>query len=203
MVTQTILFIGEAWQLKMPVYNLGKCNIICKETYDAIATIKPDFLIDATRQWYQNIHTIETMQMPACLHAPDFLLENLPKNSIRFIAWNGFLQKDIWEYAGNISNEYLKILEDLFQKKLIAVPDEIGLVSGQIVCGIINEAFLTYEEGISKKEDIDIAMKLGTNYPYGPFEWCEIIGINEVKAVLAKKAIQNKAYVPAHNLLIV
>ena len=34
------------------------------------------------------------------------------------------------------------------------------------------------------REDIDKAMKLGTNYPHGPFEWCERIGVKHVYEVL-------------------
>jgi 3-hydroxybutyryl-CoA dehydrogenase len=49
---------------------------------------------------------------------------------------------------------------------------------------IINEAYLTVQEGTATREDIDIAMKLGTNYPYGPFEWCEKIGVQNVLAIL-------------------
>ena len=49
---------------------------------------------------------------------------------------------------------------------------------------IINEAFYTLEEGTSTKEDINIAMKLGTNYPKGPFEWVDEIGIEHIYEVL-------------------
>jgi 3-hydroxybutyryl-CoA dehydrogenase len=49
---------------------------------------------------------------------------------------------------------------------------------------IINEAFYTVQEGTATRQDIDLAMKLGTNYPYGPFEWCERIGIRHVYELL-------------------
>ena len=49
---------------------------------------------------------------------------------------------------------------------------------------IINEAFYTLQEGTASPEDIDKGMKLGTNYPYGPFEWCERIGLAHVYELL-------------------
>jgi 3-hydroxybutyryl-CoA dehydrogenase len=49
---------------------------------------------------------------------------------------------------------------------------------------IINEAFLTLQEGTAQREDIDLAMKLGTNYPGGPFEWAEKWGLDEVARLL-------------------
>ncbi len=40
---------------------------------------------------------------------------------------------------------------------------------------IINEAYFTAAEGHRFAEDIDISMKLDTNYPFGPFEWSKKI----------------------------
>jgi 3-hydroxybutyryl-CoA dehydrogenase len=61
---------------------------------------------------------------------------------------------------------------------------------------IINEAYLTLEEGIASREDIDLAMKLGTNYPYGPFEWADRIGLGNVVRVLrgAQKETGDERY---------
>lgn len=64
------------------------------------------------------------------------------------------------------------------------VDDRIGLVTPRVICMIINEAYYTVQEDTATREDIDLAMKLGTNYPYGPFEWCERIGIQNVYKLL-------------------
>lgn len=64
------------------------------------------------------------------------------------------------------------------------VEDRVGLVTPRVICMIINEAYYTVEEGTATREDIDLAMKLGTNYPYGPFEWAKKIGIKNVYEVL-------------------
>jgi 3-hydroxybutyryl-CoA dehydrogenase len=45
---------------------------------------------------------------------------------------------------------------------------------------IINEAYYTVQEGTANKTDIDTAMKLGTNYPKGPFEFLELFSIELV-----------------------
>jgi 3-hydroxybutyryl-CoA dehydrogenase len=62
---------------------------------------------------------------------------------------------------------------------------------------IINEAWFALEEGISTKEEIDTAMKLGTNYPYGPFEWGNRIGLKNIYALLDKLNKTNDRYRPA------
>lgn len=62
----------------------------------------------------------------------------------------------------------------------VAVEDRVGLVKPRVIFQIINEACFTLQEGVASIEDIDLSMKLGTNYPFGPFEWCDKIGITIV-----------------------
>lgn len=69
-------------------------------------------------------------------------------------------------------------------KEVAFVEDRIGMVMPRILCQIINEAFFAVMEGVATPADIDIAMKLGTNYPFGPFEWGEKIGLKNVLATL-------------------
>jgi len=47
----------------------------------------------------------------------------------------------------------------------------------RVVYMIINEASDTMFRGIATMEDIDTAMKFGTNYPKGPLEWANEIGL--------------------------
>ncbi|HJY64281.1 MAG TPA: 3-hydroxyacyl-CoA dehydrogenase family protein [Ignavibacteria bacterium] len=65
------------------------------------------------------------------------------------------------------------------------VPDRAGLVFPRIISMIINEAAQVYAEKIAAKEDIDTAMKLGTNYPLGPLEWADKLGVDLVYDILA------------------
>ncbi|HEY5824992.1 MAG TPA: 3-hydroxyacyl-CoA dehydrogenase family protein [Cyclobacteriaceae bacterium] len=68
--------------------------------------------------------------------------------------------------------------------KFSLVEDRVGLVTPRVICMIINEAYYTLEEGTATREDIDLAMKLGTNYPFGPFEWAQRIGVMHVYELL-------------------
>lgn len=76
-----------------------------------------------------------------------------------------------------------KIFQELDSKYLL-VTDRVGMVTPRVLCMIINEAYYTVLEGTACREDIDKAMKLGTNYPAGPFEFSESIGIQNVYEVL-------------------
>ena len=85
-----------------------------------------------------------------------------------------------------------KICEEL-KTGFKVVMDQAGMVTPRVVCLIINEAYRTFAESIATREDIDLAMKLGTNYPYGPFDWCKRIGIKNVYNVL------NSAYLESND----
>lgn len=69
-------------------------------------------------------------------------------------------------------------------KDTVRVKDTAGLTFPRVLSLIINEAARSLEEGVAAAEEIDIAMKLGVNYPQGPLRWGDQIGLDEVLAVL-------------------
>lgn len=70
-------------------------------------------------------------------------------------------------------------------KDAIVVADSIGMVMPRILCMLANEAWFAMMEAVAGSDDIDTAMKLGTNYPAGPVEWARRIGLRQVFAVLS------------------
>jgi 3-hydroxybutyryl-CoA dehydrogenase len=114
---------------------------------------------------------------------------------IRINGWPTFLKRDIAEICAETNN--LASVKNIFhqlQWNYQLVPDIPGMVSARIVASIINEAYYTFGAGISSKEDIDIAMKLGTNYPYGPFEWGNEIGIERIAELINQLSKTDKRY---------
>lgn len=69
-------------------------------------------------------------------------------------------------------------------KESVRVKDSPGLTFPRILSLIINEAARSLEEGVASAEEIDVAMRLGVNYPQGPLKWADQIGLDEVLAVL-------------------
>jgi hypothetical protein len=49
---------------------------------------------------------------------------------------------------------------------------------------IINEAYFALGEKLASAENIDLAMKNGVNYPLGPIEWGEKIGLHNIAQLL-------------------
>ena len=64
------------------------------------------------------------------------------------------------------------------------VEDRIALITARVLAMIINEAAFAVMEGVASAEDIDTAMKLGTNYPKGPLAWADEIGADVVVGIL-------------------
>ncbi len=94
-----------------------------------------------------------------------------------------FIQRNTLEYCTLLSNPSVPV--PIFKwQKWEKVQSRIGMVTPRVIAMIINEAYFTLQEGTANRKDIDIALKLGTAYPYGPFEWCERIGIINVYNIL-------------------
>lgn len=132
-------------------------------------------------------------------NAPAHTLVELGRNDIiRFNGWPGFMEGAALEVAFDDRME--AGADDLFAVlgwKYIRVPDLPGLVAARIESMIINEACFALAEGISTEQEIDLAMRLGTNYPMGPLEWCRSIGAKQVVELLDKLAAANEIYTPA------
>lgn len=119
----------------------------------------------------------------------------LAPHLVRMNAWPGFLTSPRLELACAHKHEaeVAKVMSALgWQYQL--VPDLPGMIAPRVIAMIINEAWFAWGDGVSSKEEIDTAMKLGTNYPYGPFEWGEKIGINRIYSLLKALGSNGKRY---------
>ena len=124
-------------------------------------------------------------------------LPKLPSNYVRINAWNGFMQRPIVELVAGDQEEKVKDILNQLHWSYTFVPDVPGMITARVISMIINEAYFAWGDNVSSKADIDTAMKLGTNYPMGPFEWCEKIGIKKVYKLLSMLAEEDKRYTPA------
>lgn len=117
---------------------------------------------------------------------------------IRINGWPTFLKRSIVEASANdtFKAKAGQIIASL-NKTIDWIPDVGGFISARVISMVINEAYFALQESVSTKEEIDIAMKLGTNYPYGPFEWSEKIGLKNIHDLLASLGKTSKRYQPA------
>ncbi len=102
-------------------------------------------------------------------------------------AWVGFIDQPSWEVSALVPAQAANLTEVLARVGIGThfVEDHVGLVAPRVLAMILNEAHFMLQEGLATEADIDIAMKAGVNYPYGPFEWTERIGIRDLYELLA------------------
>jgi 3-hydroxybutyryl-CoA dehydrogenase len=195
-----ILLIAEEPKLSELITKLGKGHTIDAwseedyydiddfEGYDAIFDLNLDAHPDALEEYSVLDKTIIiTSGLKSSLAELVYLLDY--DESCTLVGLNdlaGFMNRDKAEISLLNDKDTIKVIS--FFKTLnwpaIIVKDRVGMVTARIVLMIINEAAFTLQEGTATIDDIDQSMKLGTNYPYGPFEWCDRIGINDVYEVL-------------------
>ena len=136
---------------------------------------------------------------PVFINAVVPTLQEVQRPFIRINAWPGFLERSLHELvtpddatAQRIGEIYKKL-----EKQYRFVPDIPGMISARILATIINEAYYTLQEEVSTIPEIDTAMKLGTNYPLGPFEWCERVGPENIDELLTVLGKTESRYTPA------
>lgn len=75
---------------------------------------------------------------------------------------------------------YIKGFAERINKTAIEVYEYPGYVTTRILITQLNEAIHVLMEGVANAEGIDTAMRLGFNYDFGPLEYADIMGLDEV-----------------------
>lgn len=190
---------AELWGKPLPFE--GVQVIVEKEPSPALLTAA-DVCIDLLfEQHPQHIHLYKESGKPVFIAS---VLSALSEFSIheepiaRFNNWPTLDQRNILELS--VTDAGLSIIESLLHQWQISfqlTKDEPGFVSARILASIINEAYFACGEEVSAPSEIDTAMKLGTNYPYGPFEWAAKIGSRNIYQLLDKLSATEPRYQPA------
>lgn len=193
-----ILVIGEEDNLRECKAKFGEAHeylrtnshLDARKSF-AYASVVFDFLIEEDVSQFQMFADCE---LPVFFNTAKSTLngivgtKELPPGKL-FFGFNGlpsFLNRSTYEVTlvnrenGTILPEICRQLGTSFE----VVEDRPGMVTPRIVCMIINEAYCAMEDGTATAENIDVAMKLGTNYPLGPVEWSKKIGLKNVVEVL-------------------
>ncbi|MEZ8079364.1 MAG: 3-hydroxybutyryl-CoA dehydrogenase [Candidatus Poseidoniaceae archaeon] len=88
-------------------------------------------------------------------------------------------------------------------KTALSCNDSPGFVSNRILCPMLNEAILTFQEGVAQPEAIDGIMKLGMNHPIGPLALSDLIGLDTLLHIMnvLHEGMGNDKYAPAPLLI--
>lgn len=179
----------------------AEVNVIWADTVKALSIIEADIYIDLLFE----LDTERTAQLkrllpkPVIVNAVPWSTQKIKADFIRINGWPTMLQRTISEVAlpAGVQESIVKNIFETLQWQCQVVPDIAGMITPRVLAMIINEAYYTLEAEVSSKEEIDIAMKLGTSYPYGPFEWSKKIGLQQVYVLLQELSSVDKRYTVA------
>jgi 3-hydroxybutyryl-CoA dehydrogenase len=69
-------------------------------------------------------------------------------------------------------------------KTAVTVRDQAGFVVNALLFPYLNNAVRLFDAGVASREDIDTAMKGGCNFPMGPLELLDLVGLDTSLAIL-------------------
>ena len=177
-------------------FNFSEFNAINPKLFDAIF----DLEFDSHQHRFETYASLKNIPIILHITQSSLIAQSIkyPPNDLSLIygmtAFPTFINRNIWEITG-LGNEALKYFDQLKKNltiEAIIVKDRVGMATSRVICMIINEAYYTLQEGTASRDDIDLAMKLGTNYPFGPFDWALKIGIKNVVETL--EAVYNDTH---------
>ncbi|NVJ10709.1 3-hydroxybutyryl-CoA dehydrogenase [Myxococcus sp. AM001] len=92
-----------------------------------------------------------------------------------------------------------RALAEQMGKTTVVSKDYPGFIVNRILIPMLNEACFAVMEGLGSVEDIDTAMKLGTNQPMGPLQLADFIGLDTVLSIaeVLHKGLGDPKYRPS------
>ncbi len=76
------------------------------------------------------------------------------------------------------------VAEKIGKETVIVKKDSPGFIVNRILIPALNEALYLLWEGVAEPEDVDKAIKLGLNWPMGPFKLLDYIGLDTALSVI-------------------
>lgn len=74
--------------------------------------------------------------------------------------------------------ETIRLAAQQMGKETVEVNEFPGFVTSRMNCLIGNEAMIMLQEGVASAKDIDKAIKIGLNFPMGPLEMADLVGLD-------------------------
>jgi len=106
-----------------------------------------------------------------------------PENTIAMHFFNPVHKMPLVEIVRGLetSDETAQVIREVAEKmgkETVVINEFPGFVTSRISALVGNEAFYMLQEGLGTPEEIDKAIKLGLNYPMGPFELVDLVGLD-------------------------
>lgn len=151
-------------------------EVLKRSIFQTLDSILPEQSIIAT-----NTSSLPITRLATCTKRPDRFIGMHFMNPVALMTLveiiRGHCTSD--ETYGKIRSVVEKM-----GKTTVCSQDYPGFIVNRILIPMINEAFFVLMEGVASAEDIDAAMKLGTNQPMGPLALADLIGLDTCLAIM-------------------
>ncbi len=85
------------------------------------------------------------------------------------------------------SDDTIQTVKEFLEKvgvTAVKLEENPGFILDRVIASIVNEAAVMYSSKLATKEDIDKMMKVCVNWPMGPFEFADTMGVDRVVEIL-------------------
>jgi 3-hydroxybutyryl-CoA dehydrogenase len=160
--------------------DFGACDIVIeaatenpelkRRTFEELDRVCPPHAILAS-----NTSSIPIIQMATATRRPDQVLGMHFMNPVPVMPLIEFVRTLTTSEA---TLESARRFGQSLGKRIIVSKDRAGFIVNFLLIPYLCEAIRMLEQGFATREDIDVGMMLGTNYPMGPFKLLDFVGLD-------------------------
>jgi 3-hydroxybutyryl-CoA dehydrogenase len=92
--------------------------------------------------------------------------------------------------ADDVVDTCMEFVRRIGKTPVLVAKETYGFIANRILFIAMQEAFRLVEEGYVSMEDADLAVKNGLNWPMGPFELADLVGLDITEDILAQGHVQ-------------
>jgi len=167
--------------------TISDCDIVL----ETVNTKKKGTSLELRQQIFRNIEAVVNEETVIASNTATLMISDIasvlriPERAIGLHFFGSVNNVKIIEmvrsvYTDDKSIELIKKFAMMIGRKLVPVNESSGNVSTRMLLPIINEACDILMEGVATVSDIDEIMRETSGLQNGPFEMCDIIGLDKV-----------------------
>jgi len=181
----------DAGSAQFAVEAVTENEEVKKKVFSTLARVMPQGAVLAT-----NTSSIPITRLAASVPSPERVIGMHFMNPVPVMQLVEIIRGS---QTSDATYEATKALAVRMGKTTVLSKDMPGFIVNRILIPMLNEACFALQEGLASAEDIDTAMKLGTNVPMGPLTLADFIGLDTCLSIaeVLHKGLGDDKYRPA------
>jgi len=183
--------LDDARSAQFAVEAVTENEEVKKKVFSSLARVMPQDAVLAS-----NTSSIPITRLAASVPAPERVIGMHFMNPVPVMQLVEIIRG---RQTSDATYEATQALAARMGKTSVLSKDMPGFIVNRILIPMLNEACFALQEGLASAEDIDTAMKLGTNVPMGPLTLADFIGLDTCLSIaeVLHKGLGDGKYRPA------